>query len=198
MPAAPLDAGPPSFLDSSAVLVFAHGIVGRADLPIPEAVFGAAAAAVLVVSFVALAAMWSEPRLERWPERRLFRLPAAADVVLGVLGILLLVVTAYAGLAGTDSERDNLAPWMVYVAFWVGVPCASLLARRRLAAAQPVARDRPRQPAGSRGASGARSCPRRSPTPSGSAAGPRRPACSRSASASCAGRPRASQARSPC
>ena len=109
------------------MLVFAHGIVGRADLPIPEAVFGAAAAAVLVVSFVALAALWSEPRLERWPERRLFRLPAAADVVLGVLGILLLGVTAYAGLAGTDSERDNLAPWMVYVAFWVGVPCASLL-----------------------------------------------------------------------
>ena len=37
-------------LDSSAVLtVFAHGIVGRADLPIPEALFGVAAAAVLVL-----------------------------------------------------------------------------------------------------------------------------------------------------
>jgi hypothetical protein len=109
------------------VLVFAHGIVGRADLPIPEAVFGAAAAAVLVVSFVALAALWSEPRLERPPERRLYRLPVAADVVLGALGIAVLLVTAYAGLAGADSQRENLAPWMVYVAFWVGVPCASLL-----------------------------------------------------------------------
>ena len=109
------------------MLVFAHGIVGRADLPIPEALFGAAAAAVLVVSFVALAAAWSEPRLQRWPERRLFRLPAAVDVVLGLLGVLALAVTAYAGLAGTESERDNLAPWMVYIAFWVGVPCASLI-----------------------------------------------------------------------
>jgi hypothetical protein len=109
------------------VLVFAHGIVGRADLPIPEAVFGAAAAAVLVVSFLALAALWSQPRLERWPERRLLRLPAAVDVALGAIGVAVLLVTAYAGFAGTDNERDNLAPWMVYVAFWVGVPFASLL-----------------------------------------------------------------------
>ena len=109
------------------MLVFAHGIVGRADLPIPEAVFGAAAAGVLVVSFVALAALWSRPRLEHTPERRLFRLPVAADIVLGAFGVLVLVVTAYAGLAGTINQRDNLAPWLVYVAFWVGVPCASLL-----------------------------------------------------------------------
>jgi hypothetical protein len=109
------------------VLVFAHGIVGRADLPIPEAVFGAAAAGVLVVSFAALAAMWSEPRLQRWPERRLFGLPAVADVALGAFGVLVFLVTAYAGLAGSQNERDNLAPWMVYVAFWVGVPFASLL-----------------------------------------------------------------------
>jgi hypothetical protein len=108
------------------VLVFAHGIVGRADLPIPEALFGAAAAAVLVVSFLALAALWSQPRLERPRGRPLFRLPLAADVVLGALGVLVLLLTAYAGLAGTESERDNLAPWVVYVAFWVGVPFASL------------------------------------------------------------------------
>jgi len=109
------------------VIVFAHGIVGRADLPIPEAVFAAAAAAVLVVSFAALAALWSTPKLQRWPERRLLRLPVAADVLLGALGVFVLLVTAYAGFAGTASELDNLAPTMVYVAFWVGVPFASLL-----------------------------------------------------------------------
>jgi heme/copper-type cytochrome/quinol oxidase subunit 4 len=109
------------------VLVFAHGIVGRADLPIPEAVFGAAAAGVLVVSFAALASLWSTPRLQRWPERRLLRLPVAVDVLLGALGVFVLLVTAYAGLAGTENQRDNLAPTMVYVAFWVGVPFASLL-----------------------------------------------------------------------
>ena len=109
------------------MLVFAHGIVGRADLPIPEEVFGAAAAGVLVVSFAALASLWSTPKLQRWPERRLLRLPVAADVVLGALGVFVLLVTAYAGLAGSENERDNLAPTMVYVTFWVGVPFASLL-----------------------------------------------------------------------
>ena len=108
------------------MVVFAHGIVGRADLPIPEAMFGAAAAAVLVISFLALATLWSEPRLEHLRERRLFRLPLAGDVVLGTLGVLVLLLTAYAGLAGTDNQRENIAPWMVYVALWVGIPVASL------------------------------------------------------------------------
>jgi hypothetical protein len=107
--------------------VFAHGIVGRADLPIPETMFGIAAAAVLVLSFGALATLWSRPRLEAYPERRLLPLPAGVDVVLGVVGLLAFGLTAYAGLAGTDAQRDNLAPTMVYVAFWVGVPFASLL-----------------------------------------------------------------------
>lgn len=109
------------------MILFAHGLVGRADLPIPEALFGAAAAAVLVVSFAALAALWSSPRLQSWRERRLFALPVAADVLLGAIGVLVFLVTAYAGLAGTENERDNLAPTVVYVALWVGVPFASLL-----------------------------------------------------------------------
>ena len=82
---------------------------------------------MLVVSFVALASLWSTPRPQHWGERRLVRLPVAADVLLGALGVAALLVAAYAGLAGTENERDNLAPTMVYVAFWVGVPFASLL-----------------------------------------------------------------------
>jgi len=109
------------------VHVFAHGIVGRADLPIPEELFAAAAAGVLVVSFAALAALWSTPRLERWPERRLVALPAAADVLPGAIGVAAFCLCVYAGLAGTQEERDNLAPAAVYTAFWVGIPFASLL-----------------------------------------------------------------------
>jgi hypothetical protein len=109
------------------VLVIAHGIVGRADLPIPEELFGAAAAAVLVVSFLALASGWSQPRLERVRERPLFRIPLAVEIVLGALGVVVFAVTVDAGLAGTDSQQDNLAPTAVYVGFWVGVPFVSLL-----------------------------------------------------------------------
>ncbi|MGH2949101.1 MAG: fenitrothion hydrolase [Solirubrobacteraceae bacterium] len=107
--------------------LLAHGIVGRADLPIPVALFGAAAAAVLVVSFLALAAGWSRPRLERVRERPLVRIPLAVEVLLGALGVAAFTVTVYAGLAGTDAQRDNLAPTAVYVGFWVGIPFLSLL-----------------------------------------------------------------------
>jgi hypothetical protein len=109
------------------VVVFAHGIVGRADLPIPTELFAVAAAAALVASFFALAAGWRTPRLEHVRERLLFRLPRVAEVVLGLVGVLAFGVTAWAGLAGTDVQADNLAPTAVYVAFWVGVPFASLI-----------------------------------------------------------------------
>ena len=53
----------------------AHGLVQRSNLPIPEWLFGWAAAIVLVISFVALAALWPKPRLEG--ARRGGRCPAA-------------------------------------------------------------------------------------------------------------------------
>jgi hypothetical protein len=109
------------------VLLLAHGIVGRADLPIPETLFGAAAAAVLVVSFVALALGWSRPRLKTLPERDLFVLGRPLEILLGALALIVFLITVYAGLAGTDQQNENLAPTMVYVLFWVGVPFASLL-----------------------------------------------------------------------
>ena len=108
-------------------VLFAHGLVGRADLPIPAAMFGAAASIVLVVSFVALAAGWTTPRLEEVRERAWLALPRAVDIVLGALGVALFAVAVYAGLAGTDIENDNLLPTLVYVAFWVGIPVVSLL-----------------------------------------------------------------------
>jgi hypothetical protein len=109
------------------VWLFAHGIVGRADLPIPVALFGVAAAAVLVISFVALASGWSRPRLERRSARPLLRIPLAVEALLGALGVVAFAVTAYAGLAGTETQQDNLAPTAVYVGFWVGIPFLSLL-----------------------------------------------------------------------
>jgi hypothetical protein len=105
----------------------AHGIVGRADLPIPEEYFAVAAAIVLVVSFAALAAGWSSPRLEAPVQRRLVHLPRAVDVVAGVVGVTAFFAVVYAGLFGTQSPPDNLAPNAVYVVTWVGVPFASLL-----------------------------------------------------------------------
>ena len=68
-------AGACSMLVALAVpqVAFAHGLVGRADLPIPEWLFGWAAAVVLLVSFAALSLLWREPKLEDddgYPPRR--------------------------------------------------------------------------------------------------------------------------------
>jgi hypothetical protein len=108
-------------------LALAHGLVGRADLPIPSWLFGWAAAIVLGASFVALAALWPEPRLQHPRERPLFRIPIAVDVVCGAVGIAIFVLVVYAGFAGTRTSTLNLAPNVVYVEFWIGFAVASLL-----------------------------------------------------------------------
>ena len=109
----------------------AHGLVQRADLPIPEWLFGWGAAIVLIVSFAALAVLWPEPRLERdrWrplPALRFLASPVA-DVLFGLVGFLLLAVVVWAGLAGEQLVTNNLAPTFIYVVFWVGLVVASLL-----------------------------------------------------------------------
>ena len=113
--------------------LFAHagGLIGRSDLPIPEWLFGWAAAMVLVISFVALAILWPEPKLEgdRWRP-----LPGGAvlgsrvvEILCGAIGIGLLGVVIYTGLEGTQSPAANFAPTFVFVIFWIGLVPASVL-----------------------------------------------------------------------
>jgi hypothetical protein len=108
--------------------VLAHGLVGRADLPLPLGVFVGAAAAVLAVSFAGLAAGWTRPRLEQPRERPLFHVPLVVDVVCGLFGIALFSLAVYAGFAGSRSPSQNLLPTLIYIVLWVAVPMASLLA----------------------------------------------------------------------
>jgi hypothetical protein len=106
----------------------AHGIVGREDLPIPRWLFGWAATAVLVISFVALAILWPKARLEETTERRRFGIPRAVlEPLAGVIGVALFVLVVWAGLDGAQSQTANIAPIFVFVLFWVGVPVLSLL-----------------------------------------------------------------------
>jgi hypothetical protein len=110
--------------------LIAHGIVGRKDLPVPELVFLYGAVGVLVVSFIALAVLWPQPKLEDKSDwRRLFRIPGATalDAVCGAIGVFLLGVTVWAGLAGEQTPQANWAPTFVYVIFWLGFAAASVL-----------------------------------------------------------------------
>ena len=115
------------------MIQIAHGLVARSDLPIPEWLFGWAAAMVLVVSFVALAILWPEPRLEREGWRPL---PAwlgrvltsrAVEILCGAIGIFLFGLVIYTGLEGVQSSTANFAPTFIYVIFWLGFVPASVL-----------------------------------------------------------------------
>jgi hypothetical protein len=110
----------------------AHGIVGRTDLPIPEWLFGWAAAIVLVVSFVALAVLWQQPRLANSPFKPLPRLSAVATsgavrVLCGAVGVFLLGVCVWAGFEGAQASQANFTPTFVFVIFWLGLVAASVL-----------------------------------------------------------------------
>ena len=110
----------------------AHGIVGRTDLPIPEWLFGWAAAIVLVVSFVALAVLWREPRLESETIKPLPRLSAflsswPVQLVCGAIGVVLLGLTVWAGIEGQQAAQANFAPTFVFVTFWLGLVAVSVL-----------------------------------------------------------------------
>jgi hypothetical protein len=114
---------------------FAHGLVGRADLPIPTWLFGWAAAVVLLVSFAGLSLLWRNPRLENgedfrplpnWLSRVLIN--PVTDVLAGAIGIGLFVLVVVSGLAGVQTPPiSNFAPTFVYVIFWVGLVVASIL-----------------------------------------------------------------------
>ena len=114
-------------------VALAHGLGARADLPLPEWLFAWAAALVLIVSFVALAALWTEPKLERSDWRplpggvgRALASPPV-EVVCGAIGVALLLLVVWSGTAGTQLTTENFAPTFVYVLFWVGLVPVSVI-----------------------------------------------------------------------
>jgi hypothetical protein len=109
----------------------AHGLIQRANLPIPEELFAAAAAIVLAVSFVALAVLWPTPRLadQHWRP-----LPGGAvlgsrftEAVCNAVGLVLLVTTIAAATAGPENPLNNFSTAFVFIIFWVGMAFTSIL-----------------------------------------------------------------------
>jgi hypothetical protein len=115
------------------VIYLAHGIGGVRDLPVPESFFFSTAAIVLVVSFVALGALWRRPQLERGARGAPFPdglgavfMSRALRIALQFASFGLFVVVLWSGLFGTEVELRNFAPTFVYVVFWLGLPLISV------------------------------------------------------------------------
>jgi hypothetical protein len=128
---------------TAADVASAHGLGGRADLPIPVWLFGWVAAVVLVVSFVTLGVLWQEPKLASsstwWVPGWLssFLTSRAVSVILGSAGVFLLGVTIWAGFAGAQIPTGNFSPIFVYVIFWLGLVPASIFLGNVFAAVNP-------------------------------------------------------------
>ncbi len=114
-------------------LVFAHGIGGAKDLPIPASYAIAGACAALAVSFIVLAVAWRNPRYDATTTGR--PVPAQSGAVLQspsfaailrLLGLVFFGYVAWAAVAGPD-RLINPTFGVVYVWLWVGVVFASVL-----------------------------------------------------------------------
>ncbi len=114
--------------------LLAHGVGSRTDLPIPPglALYGAGMA--ILVSFSALLLVWRSPRLGGPSSGRALpaRLERALDSAvlrrgLQALALVLAVLVVVVAFAGPADSSRNLAPWVLYVTFWVGLVPASLL-----------------------------------------------------------------------
>ncbi len=107
----------------------AHGIGGRADLPVPLGYFLVGAGIVLVASFVALSFLWKEPRLQNGPEAgpELYRVDGWPAKSLSVIGVVALLLVIGAGLFGVQNGTRNMAPATVWIVFWLVVPFLAAL-----------------------------------------------------------------------
>lgn len=125
-------------------MVFAHGIGGAKDLPIPAEYAMAGAGAALAVSFIVLALAWRTPRFDAATHGRpapvwlasLVDSPAFA-LALRVLGLVFFGYVVWAAVAGPDLLL-NPTFGVVYVLLWVGLVPMSLLFGPFYRAVSPV------------------------------------------------------------
>ena len=125
-------------------MVFAHGIGGAKDLPIPAEYAIAGAGAALAISFIVLALAWRTPRFDAVHKGR----PAPAwlaslvdstgfAVTLRVLGFAFFLYVVWAAVVGPDL-LVNPTFGVVYVLLWVGIVPFSLLFGPFYKAVSPV------------------------------------------------------------
>lgn len=124
--------------------LFAHGIGGQKDLPIPLELTVAGAVAALTVSFTVLAVAWRTPRYDAATSGRpapvgLARLAdsVALRVALRVFGVVALLYTAMTAVLGEDSLINPFFG-IFYVLLWVGFVPLSLLFGSAYKAISPV------------------------------------------------------------
>ncbi|SES43971.1 hypothetical protein SAMN05216199_3678 [Pedococcus cremeus] len=114
------------------VMLPAHGIGSREDLPLPFDLLLIGAGLALAISFVALGVLWKQPRLRRTDGRLLppaLALALDSPFVRGVFAVLSLALTAWVlmSLVFGKDDANNPVPYVVYVWLWVGLGLLSMV-----------------------------------------------------------------------
>jgi hypothetical protein len=114
------------------MMLLAHGIGARGDLPLSVGTLAVVAGVAVFVSFAALLTGWKEPRFAAIAEgRTVFAVnPGAVISVTSItrtLGALAVGVSLWSAFFVEDSTVENIAPRMVYVLFWIVIPLSSVV-----------------------------------------------------------------------
>ena len=115
-------------------MLLAHGVGTRADLPVPVTLAIMGAAVAVLVSFLALGLLWPTPRLRGEQAGRALPLglqklldSPVLRVVLRLLALAISGLVLSVALFGPVDPPANIAPWALFITFWVGLVPASLL-----------------------------------------------------------------------
>ena len=100
-----------------------HGVVNVGDLPIPFDIVLNSSALVVLITFVYLKVSWKEsiitPRQEVFNDKQSF--------IGQLFGIIILFLLVAPGIFGNESSKTSIAPLILWVFLWIGVPVLGLL-----------------------------------------------------------------------
>ena len=99
-----------------------HGVVNVGDLPIPFDIVLNSSALVVLITFVYLKVSWKEsiitPRQEVFNDKQSF--------IGKLFGIIILFLLVAPGIFGNESSKTSVAPLILWVFLWIGVPVLGL------------------------------------------------------------------------
>jgi len=100
-----------------------HGVVNVGDLPIPFDIVLNASALVVLITFVYLKVSWKESIIVQREE--IFN---DKQSLFGKLfGFIILFLLVAPGVISNESAKTSIAPLMLWVFLWIGVPVLGLL-----------------------------------------------------------------------
>jgi len=101
---------------------FNHGIGATGDLPIPINTVLISSIWVLVLTFVLLKVSWKVSKI-RTDEKTINSEQTNVSKAIGFLILLLLTVP---GFVSDEASRTSIAPFLLWVVIWIGIPVLSL------------------------------------------------------------------------